>query len=306
MFFNNRKYSQSYGIQHMALVKLKDYYRNHPDISDDQSSITDFDVYAQGEDKVGSVKDVLVDEAEGRIRYLIVDTGFWVFGKKVLLPIGRAQLNYTDKRVTASGLTKEQVENLPNVDDKLERIDDEHEEQVRGIYRPDKNQTTGKTAASAGTAAPSPKSAALDRSAYSYEQDPDLYAMSDRDHQNLKLYEERLVAHKQRQKTGEVSIGKRVETSTAEVEIPLEKERVVVERTPINQQATDASAARFKEGEVERIEVYEDAPDVRRETFVREEVQLRKEVDHDVAKSSEKVRREELDVKTEGRPSVES
>lgn len=47
---------------------------------------------------------------------------------------------------------------------------------------------------------------------------------------NIKLYEERLVADKKRAKTGEVAIGKRVETETANVSVPIEKERVVIER----------------------------------------------------------------------------
>ena len=47
----------------------------------------------------------------------------------------------------------------------------------------------------------------------------------------LKLYQERLVADKHREKTGEVTVGKRVETETARVSVPIEKERVVVERT---------------------------------------------------------------------------
>jgi uncharacterized protein (TIGR02271 family) len=55
--------------------------------------------------------------------------------------------------------------------------------------------------------------------------------MNQQDHQNLKLYEERLVANKSRVKTGEVSVGKHVETETARVAVPVEKERVIIERT---------------------------------------------------------------------------
>ena len=38
--------------------------------------------------------------------------GFWVFGKKVLLPIGQARIDYNSKRVYAK-LAKNQVESLP-------------------------------------------------------------------------------------------------------------------------------------------------------------------------------------------------
>jgi stress response protein YsnF len=54
--------------------------------------------------------------------------------------------------------------------------------------------------------------------------------MNEQEHQKLRLYEERLVANKIRRQTGEVAIGKRVETETARVSVPVEKERVVIER----------------------------------------------------------------------------
>jgi len=60
------------------------------------------------------------------------------------------------------------------------------------------------------------------RDTYNYEQDA-LYQMNEQDHQNLKLYQERLVA-KQQVKSEEVAIGKRVETETASVSVPVEKE----------------------------------------------------------------------------------
>lgn len=122
----------------------------------------------------------------------------------------------------------------------------------------------------------------------------------------IKLYEERLVADKHREKTGEVTIGKRVETETARVSVPIEKERVVVERTAATGQtiATPGEAT-FHEGEVARVDVYGETPDIHKEAFVREEVRVRKEVDQTVVKTEEQLRREELDVDTQGRPVVD-
>ncbi|MBW4576645.1 MAG: YsnF/AvaK domain-containing protein [Aphanothece sp. CMT-3BRIN-NPC111] len=123
----------------------------------------------------------------------------------------------------------------------------------------------------------------------------------------VKLYEERLVANKQRVKTGEVSIGKHVETQTAHVSVPVEKERIVVERiTP-----TDAGTAvapgtvNFGGGEVARMEVYEEKADISKQAVVREEVNVRKEVQHETVQAEEQVRREELDVDTQGRSVVD-
>ncbi|MBW4654586.1 MAG: DUF2382 domain-containing protein [Kaiparowitsia implicata GSE-PSE-MK54-09C] len=323
----------------MALVKLRDYYADSSDVLDSQHDINHFDVYAQGDDKVGTVNDILVDEEEGRIRYLIVDTGFWVFGKKVLMPIGMAQIDYTDRRINARSLTKEQVENLPDVDDSLQQIDYDYEERVQGIYNPSATRAStntavggsasiaGATPTTSGTPAGTPRAGAptrtqgvsptagraavpgngSNRRSYDYNQQPNLYNTSDRDHQTLKLYEERLVTGKNRHKTGEVAVGKRVETETVQVEVPLRKERLVVERTAGDQQAVDPGAAgNFKSGDAARVELYEETPEVRKETFVSENVQVRKEVDRDVARSNETVRREELDVDTKGNPSVDN
>lgn len=99
------------------------------------------------------------------------------------------------------------------------------------------------------------------------------------DSQTLKLYEERLIANKQRRKTGEVTVGKHVETDTARVAVPVEKERVVIERTnPTNATPTSPDQA-FREGEAARMEIYEETPDIRKEAVVREEVRVKKVVE---------------------------
>ncbi|MBE9181570.1 DUF2382 domain-containing protein [Oculatella sp. LEGE 06141] len=309
----------------MALYKIKDFdpdYRQHFDDKD----ILGFDLYS-GDEKVGSVDNLLVDEA-GNFRYFVINTGIWVFGKKVLLPIGRARISHSDRRVYADGLTQSQVENLPNYDENM-TLDYDHEEQVRGVYRPtattpgtatvDRSTTLGSTSldrstttpgnapVDRSTGTPAAGRAAYDRNSYSYDRDPDLYNINEQNHQNLKLYEERLIANKTRQKTGEVTVGKHVETETQRVSVPVEKERVVVERTTPTGAGTAVNPgdASFREGEVARMDVYEETPDIHKEAFVREEVKVRKEVDRDTVNAEEQLRREELDVNTEGRPNVD-
>ncbi|MGG6265564.1 PRC-barrel domain-containing protein [Leptolyngbya sp. AN03gr2] len=118
----------------MALYKVDDFYSDYKE-SFAGHDIKNFGVYADYDDKVGTVKNVLVDEDTGKFRYFIVDTGFWFLGKEVLLPVGFAQVDYEDKRVVVPGLTKQQVENLPEFSEDL-RIDDDYEERVRTIYSP--------------------------------------------------------------------------------------------------------------------------------------------------------------------------
>jgi hypothetical protein len=118
----------------MALYKLDEYNPNYTNEIFGGNDIKNFDVYAD-DDKVGNVDNILVDENDRRFRYFIIDTGFWVLGKKVLLPVGLARLNYENKHLFVPGLTKEQVEHLPEFTEAL-AIDNHYEEQVRGVYRP--------------------------------------------------------------------------------------------------------------------------------------------------------------------------
>ena len=294
----------------MALHKIKDFdpdYRSHFDGDD----VVGLDLYT-GNDKIGSVDDALVDD-EGQFRYLVINTGVWILGKKVLLPIGGARIDYVARRVYAKSLSKAQVENLPEFTQDA-TIDYDHEEQVRGIYRPSMLNTAASGVGYVGDSAPAIQSAApmldvdagYDRDTYSYDKEPALYGVNEQDHQTLRLYQERLIASKTRQKTGEVAIGKHIETKTARVSVPIDKERVVIQRTAGNTGAViPASEANFQAGEVARIEVYEEIPNIQKEAFVREEVRVTKVVDHDTVTAEEQVRREELDVDTEGRPVVE-
>jgi len=278
----------------MTLYKLEDFAANYKDAEFGKYEIQNFDVYSDiDDDKVGTVKHILVDDS-GHFRYIVVDTGFWIFGKQVLLPIGRSQINYSAQRVYAQGLTKEQVENLPDFQD-LERVDYDYEERVRGIYRTP--MTGASTTRTKRTSTPT-----YDRNTYSYEHEPDLYQATEQNHQNLKLYEERLIANKSRVKTGEVAVGKHVETETARVSVPVEQERVIIERTTPTDAGRTVSPgeADFRNQEVARMEIYEETPDIRKEAVVREEVKVKKVVEQDTVEAQETLRREELDIDQNG------
>jgi uncharacterized protein (TIGR02271 family) len=273
----------------MALVKLADFDPNYKQDIFGGDDIKGYDVYAEDNEKIGSVYDMLIDES-GRFRYFVIDTGFWIFGKKVLLPVGRTRIDVGQHRVYATGMTKEQVENLPEYDESI-TVDYDYEERVRNVYRP---------TATAGTA-PS-----YDRENYTYDRDRELYDTNEQNQQNLKLYEERLITNKNRQKTGEVMIGKHVETNTATVSVPVEKERVIIERTrPSDTTEVAPGEANFREGEAARMEIYEESADIEKKAYVREEVSVRKEVERDTVDRTETLRREELDVDTEGNPIID-
>jgi uncharacterized protein (TIGR02271 family) len=320
----------------MSLYKIKDFdpeYGKHFDDGD----VIGMDLYA-GDDKIGSVDDIMVDD-NGNIRYLLINTGVWVAGKRVLLPIGRARIDNSQKRVYAGTLTKSQVEALPELTAET-NVDDDHEERVRGVYRsstPGFQQQTPHTLGVGYTGAESypasthsepmldldtpyidgqieyerqaaPVPTPVPTPTPVVDRDAEMYTLDDRNHPSFKLYQERLIASKTRQKAGEAVISKHVETQTATAAVPVEKERVVIERIPST--GTTAAApgeVAFKDGEVSRVEVYEEVPEFHKEAFVREEVKVSKVVEHETATTQEQVRREELDIKNAGdRPIVDN
>jgi uncharacterized protein (TIGR02271 family) len=123
----------------------------------------------------------------------------------------------------------------------------------------------------------------------------------DTDRDNIKLYEERLVVNKDRQKAGEVAIGKKVETKTAEVAVPVEKERVVIERRDATETSVvNPNSVNFGNGEVAHMDIYEESADIEKQAFVREEVDIHKEVTQDTVQSNQTIRREELEVDVDG------
>ncbi|WP_066423415.1 DUF2382 domain-containing protein [Anabaena sp. 4-3] len=268
----------------MPLYKLEEFDPNYRETfgGDDVKAL---DLYTEGGVRVGSIADALVDQ-NGRFRYLVIHTAVDSVSKNILLPIGLSRINYPAKRVYVDGLSKQQVEHLPEYNESI-TVDEDYEENVRRVFR-------------------SPTSGMIyDRETYSYQKEPALYGLTEPYHQTFRLYEERLIANKQRIKTGEVAVGKHIETETARVTVPVQKERVLIERVaPKNVETgetiVDPKEVKFQAGEVARIELYEETPEIRKQAFVREEVRVRKMVEQDTVEAQDTIRREELDINTQG------
>ncbi|MBD0345244.1 MAG: DUF2382 domain-containing protein [Coleofasciculus sp. Co-bin14] len=276
----------------MALRKIADAYPNYKQDIFGGDDIKGYDVYSEKDEKIGSVYDALVDDG-GRFRYFVIDTGFWVSGKKVLVPMGSVRMDYDRHRVYIPSMTKDEVERMPEYNDDM-TVDYDYEERVRSVYRGRATQGT------ATAARPT-----YDRNTYNYDHDQHLYTANEGNNQRIRLYEERLLTSKNRVKTGEVAVGKHVETETAKVSVPVEKERVIIERSnPSNTTPVTPGAADFREGEVARMEIYEETADIQKQAFVREEVNIRKEVERDTVDATETLRREELDIDTDGNPTI--
>lgn len=65
---------------------------------------------------IGTVSDMLFDDADWKVRWLVVDTGDWLPGRKVLLPLSVLAQPDATRRTLPVDLTMKQVEDSPDIE----------------------------------------------------------------------------------------------------------------------------------------------------------------------------------------------
>jgi len=71
------------------------------------------------DDQIGSVSDFYFDDQLWTVRYLVVDTGYWLPGRKVLLSPATIGALLGDSKSLPVMLTKEQIKNSPEIREDL-------------------------------------------------------------------------------------------------------------------------------------------------------------------------------------------
>lgn len=121
-------------------------------------------------------------------------------------------------------------------------------------------------------------------------------AVRDAYDRTIRLREERLKVDKTPVKTGEVRVGKRVVTEHKTLDVPVEREEVIIERK--------AASGRAAKGDIREEEIVvpvkEERVTVTKQPVVTEEVSVGKRKVHDTKHVSETVRKEELEVAEQG------
>ena len=116
--------------------------------------------------------------------------------------------------------------------------------------------------------------------------------------QTVQVKEEELEARKQRVETGEVKVRKEVHTEHKTMDVPVQREEVVVERQAPT--GGPASASDIAPGEEIRVPVIEEQVTVEKRPVVKEEVTVGKRVVQDTKRVGGEVRKEEVRVEREG------
>ena len=116
--------------------------------------------------------------------------------------------------------------------------------------------------------------------------------------QHMQVREEQLNVHKQPVQTGEVKVRKEVVTEHKTIDVPVQREEVVIERHPVSGRA--ATSSDLKAGEEIRIPVKEEQVHVEKETVVKEEVSVGKRKVQGTEHVSGTVRKEQVRVEEAG------
>ncbi|GAA4287550.1 PRC-barrel domain-containing protein [Georgenia daeguensis] len=105
-------------------------FRNEVGGMREGASLVGFKVHATDGD-IGKVDEATLDVGASRI---VVDTGPWIFGRKVLLPAGTVQRVDWDDESVYVDLTKGQIKDSPELDEGADLTDAGYRDRVGGYY----------------------------------------------------------------------------------------------------------------------------------------------------------------------------
>ncbi|MFC3479516.1 hypothetical protein CKW39_10460 [Kocuria sp. WRN011] len=290
----------------------------------DVNAILSSTAYDADGDKVGKVEQVFLDDNSGEPTFLTVNTG--LFGaKESFVPVKDAR---QDGDRVVLPYQKDVIKDAPKVDAD-QHLSPQEEEELYRYY--ELNYDNGRGAdrdrdltdrdrdlndrdrnAAAGTAGTAGVAGAAagrdgdrdrdltDRDRGLVDQDRRDVAdrdrdLTDRDDASVVRHEEQLKVGTQERETGRARLRKYVVTDHETVDVPVEREEVSVERTPIRD--GQARTGTIGEEEVE-VSLHEERPVVEKEAVAVEEVGLNKETVRDTQRVEADVRKEQVDVET--------
>ena len=219
--------------------------------------------YDNSGEKIGRVGQLYIDDETGEASWVTVSTGLFGLSES-FAPLQGAQFDGKDIRLKYD---KETVKDAPRID-KDQHLDPDEQRDLYRHYGFGKERSRP-SAADAG----------------------------DKEHA-MTLSEERLKAGKERVEVGRARLRKYTTTHTEKVDVPVTKEKLVVERTPASGNATKAPIRDSGE-KVEEVTLREERPVVEKETVPVEDVRVGKERVTDTEQVSAKLRKERADVDVE-------
>lgn len=250
----------------MVPYQTNDFDPRQPNASGNLA-FSNFDVYSNHRDRIGTVIDGLQDAA-GNLQYLVIVLTVWSPGKQVLVPINQTQVDLQNRRFYVAGLTQQQAIAAPTYNTPVATPQPQQPPQPKTVHRMRSledsapleasaplegystssqpipplppNQTVPPVVAPEPTyqAPPVPSPVAqtpvpprqpVPQSDRSYPVSSPTQMPVDADQEAVvPLMEERVVVDHKKQKVGEVVVRKEIETEI--IEVPVQREKLIVEQ----------------------------------------------------------------------------
>lgn len=287
--------------------------------------------YDKNGEKLGDVNEVFVDDQSGQPTFVEVNHGLFGMNSS-LVPLRGHDFSGDDLKL---GFSKDRIKDAPDFDSdkpltpeaqsdifKHYGLDNAHDvtdykdsnldskRDVQAGADKDHNLTAGAGAAGAGAGvagagvagahADEKKAATHTTDAAATERkagvaDDAAAARTNNDGELIRS-EEQLNVNKERVATGEARLRKYVVTDTETVEVPVEREEVRVERTPINaEDAKNYNGSISGDSEEASVTLHEERVNVNKETVPVEKINLKKDTVRDTETHTEELRKEQID-----------
>lgn len=243
-------------------------------------------VYDNAGNKIGKLGTIYLDNDSGQPSFATVSTGMFGMSES-FVPLQGAQLERDEVRVAYG---KDQVQDAPRIDAGGELAPAE-EARLYKHYQLDGGGTpanpTNRTGTSDDNLASRDEAAVAGQARESGQESTE----------TVTAHEEKLNVGTRTEETGRVRLRKYTTTETESVEVPVSKEKLVVEREDAGGTVRKGGLDEAGEGEhVEEIVLREERPVVEKETVERERLRVGKEKVTDTETVSEEVRTEHVDI----------
>lgn len=268
---------------------LKELNHSNYKIADNQPHIDDWKIVDRSDRKVGKVHDMLFDKDRMKVRYIITNLKNGELmdeDRKVLIPIGQAQLNTSKKRVIVPNVTRDHLSRLPKYD-KADNLTQEDETLILDTFSGTKKTTAYN------------RDTFYDNDHFNedkfYDHEKNNNMESRTTEKKVDVVKENLEVGKKEVQTGGAKITSRIVERPVEERVNLKEEHVEVKRKPVDKPAGKAAMDNFQEKTIEKTETKE-VPVVNKEARVKEEISLEKDVKNKEEVIKDKVKETKVDV----------
>lgn len=271
-------------INHLKELNHSDYK-----IADDEPKIDNWKIVERSDKKVGKVHDMLFDKDRKQVRYIVTnlkDGEIMNDDRKVLIPIGQAQLDTSNEKVIVPNITRDHLSRLPKYE-KADNLTQEHETLILETFTGSKSTT------------PYNRETFYNNDMFNENKFYDYgkkNTMEDRTtDKKVDVIKEHLEVGKREVQTGGAKITSRIVESPVEEKVNLRKENVEVTRKSVDKPVDSSKMKNFEEKTIEATETSE-VPVVSKEARVKEEITLEKEVKNKEKTIKDTVKETKVDI----------